>query len=50
VSTLDKKLDDIKQKSDNTLTEISDITAKIDDDRKERTREEAEEEYKAKIQ
>lgn len=50
VNGLDKKLEDIKLKSDNTLTEISQITEKIDEDRKERTREEAEEEYKAKIQ
>ena len=49
VNGLDKKLEDIKLKSDNTLTEISQITEKIDEDRKERTREEAEEEYKAKI-
>jgi len=50
VNKLDKKLEDIKVKSDDTLQEISDITGKIDEDRKERTREEAEDEYKAKIQ
>ena len=50
VKKLDNQLEEIKDKSDNTLEEISQITTKIDEDRKERQREEAEEEYKAKIQ
>jgi len=50
VSKLDKKLEDIKEQSDNTLEEIQAITTKIDEDRKERQREESEEEYKAKLE